>query len=91
MSAAEGIFSPRREKITMKEIFMKTENFGFSVWEKEDFEKMLSLYSEKEISRYITAGGVFSKEQIEEVIYTLLDKWKQEEREGGLADAENTV
>lgn len=50
----------------MKEIFMKTENFGFSVWEKEDFEKMLSLYSEKEISRYITAGGVFSKEQIEE-------------------------
>ena len=39
---------------------MKTENFGFSVWEKEDFEKMLSLYSEKEISRYITAGGVFS-------------------------------
>ena len=32
-----------------------------------------------------------TKAQIEEVIYMLLDKWKQEEREGGLADAENTV
>ena len=33
----------------------------------------------------------YTKAQIEEVIYMLLDKWKQEGREGGLADAENTV
>lgn len=45
--------------------------------------------SAKKINYYFPP--TYTKEQIEEVIYTLLDKWKQEEREGGLADAENTV
>ena len=40
--------------------------------------------SAKKINDYFPP--TYTKEQIEEVIYTLLDKWKQEEREGGLAD-----
>ena len=45
--------------------------------------------SAKKINDYFPP--TYTKAQIAEVIYTLLDKWKQEEREVGLADAENTV
>lgn len=48
----------------MKEYFLTTDRLGFSVWDKKDVELALSLWSEADVTRFISATGKFSKLQI---------------------------
>lgn len=44
--------------------FIKTERIGFSKWNKNDIELAELLWDEPEVTRYICADGIFSKEDI---------------------------
>lgn len=66
-----------------------TEGGIYAILVRKENGKVNVTISAKKINDYFPP--TYTKAQIEEVIYMLLDKWKQEEREGGLADAENTV
>ena len=54
---------------------------------KKENSKINVTIPAKKIGNYFPE--TYSKEQIEEVIFMLLDKWK--ENKEGVADAENTV
>lgn len=48
----------------MREFFIQTERIGFSMWKEEDSELAESLWGDPEVTRYISADGKFSREQI---------------------------
>ncbi|MFB5681395.1 GNAT family N-acetyltransferase [Paenibacillus terreus] len=43
---------------------MTTARLGFSVWEEEDLPLALELWGDPEVTRYISANGYFSEEEI---------------------------
>lgn len=51
-------------KIQKRKYFMKTGRIGFSKWNKNDTESAELLWGEPEVTRYICADGIFSKEDI---------------------------
>ena len=64
-----------------------TEGGVYAVLVRKEKEDVKVTISAKRIRNYFPES--YSKEQIESVIYTLLEDWRQ--REGGTADAGNTV
>lgn len=64
-----------------------TEGKVYAVLVRKDKEDVKVTISAKRIRNYFPES--YSKEQIENVIYTLLEDWRQ--KEGGIADAGNTV
>ena len=64
-----------------------TEGKVYAVLVKREKENVNVTISAKRIRNYFPES--YSKKQIEDVIYTLLEDWRQ--REGGTADAGNTV
>ncbi len=64
-----------------------TEGNVYAVLIRKEKENVNVMISAKKIRNYFPTG--YSKEQIEDVIYTLLEEWKQ--KEGGTADAGVTV
>lgn len=48
----------------MRTYFLKTERIGFSKWTKEDTDLAMSLWGEKDVTRYICATGEFSEQDI---------------------------
>jgi RimJ/RimL family protein N-acetyltransferase len=47
-----------------KEYFMKTEHIGFSYWTDVDLELAIQLWGEKDVTRYISATGEFTQQNI---------------------------
>ncbi|MCI9198135.1 MAG: ParB/RepB/Spo0J family partition protein [Lachnospiraceae bacterium] len=85
-----GIFPSRAQAEQLKESSEAgdlTEGKAYAVLVRKDKENMNVTISAKKIRNYFPAG--YSKEEIEDVIYTLLEKWKQ--KEGGTEDAGITV
>ncbi len=66
-----------------------TEGKVYAVLVKKEKENVNVTISAKKIRNYFPTE--YSKEQIEDVIYTLLEEWKQKEKEGGTQDAGITV
>lgn len=48
----------------MRGFFLKTARLGFSVWREKDILDALELWGNQEVTKYITAEGKMSKEQI---------------------------
>lgn len=61
----------------------------YAVLVKKDSGKAGVTISAKRLSDYFPPA--YTKEQMEQVIYLLLDEWKQSERREGFADAEGSV
>ena len=47
--------------------FLSSERLGFRTWTNEDLVLAEKLLGNQEVSKYIAAGGTFSKEQISEL------------------------
>ena len=47
-----------------REYFLKTERTFFSKWETDDTELAMSLWGDKDVTRYISASGAFTKEEV---------------------------
>lgn len=87
-----GTFPSKVQALKLKEnskAGLLTEGNVYAILVKKDNGKTGVTISAKKISSYFPEE--YTKEQIEEVIYSLLNRWKREEREGGLAYAEDTV
>ncbi len=48
----------------MREHFMQTERLRFGLWTKDDLPLARTLWGDPAVTRYISAAGVFSEEQI---------------------------
>lgn len=62
----------------MKEFFLKTKRLGFSIWNEEDILEALALWGNPEVTRYITADGKMSKEQIQQRLQKEIDTYKSD-------------
>ena len=47
-----------------REFFLKTDRIGFSKWIRNDIDLAVLLWGNPEVTRYISANGVFSKDDI---------------------------
>ena len=85
-----GIFPSKAQAEQLKagsEAGELTEGKVYTVLVRKEKENVNVTIPAKKISNYFPIG--YSKEQIEDVIYTLLEEWKQ--KEGGTTDAGTTV
>ena len=82
-----GIFAQAEQLKAGSEAGELTEGNVYAVLIRKEKENVNVTISAKKIRNYFPTG--YSKEQIEDVIYTLLEEWKQ--KEGGTADAGITV
>ena len=85
-----GIFPSKAQAEQLKagsEAGELTEGNVYAVLIRKEKENVNVTISAKKIRNYFPTE--YSKEQIEDVIYTLLEEWKQ--KEGGTLDAGNTV
>ena len=85
-----GIFPSKAQAEQLKagsEAGELTEGKVYTVLVRKEKEIVNVTIPAKKISNYFPTG--YSKEQIEDVIYTLLEEWKQ--KEGGTLDAGNTI
>lgn len=85
-----GTFPSRAQAEQLKELSEAgelTEGKAYAVLIRKEKEHVKVTISEKKIRNYFPES--YSKEQIESVIYTLLEDWRQ--KEGGTADAGDTV
>ena len=85
-----GIFPSKTQAEQLKESSETgelTEGNVYAVLIRKEKENVNVTIPAKKISNYFPTG--YSKEQIEDVIYTLLEEWKQ--KEGGTKDAGITV
>ena len=85
-----GIFPSKAQAEQLKAVSVTgelTEGKVYAVLVRKEKENVNVTIPAKKISNYFPTG--YSKEQIEDVIYTLLEEWKQ--KEGGTKDAGITV
>lgn len=85
-----GIFPSKTQAEQLKESSEAgelTEGKVYAVLVRKEKENVNVTISAKKIRNYLPME--YSREQIEDVIYTLLEEWKQ--KEGGTLDAGNTV
>jgi Acetyltransferases, including N-acetylases of ribosomal proteins len=61
----------------MKDFFLTSERLGFSVWEKGDLPDALKLWGSPEVTRYITADGRMSREQIRKRLEREIETYKK--------------
>ena len=50
----------------MREYFLLTKRLGFSHWKKNDTETAYSLWGNKNVTKYLSASGTFTREEITE-------------------------
>lgn len=50
----------------MKEFFLKSIRIGFSIWSENDICDALELWGNPEVTKFITAEGTMSKEQVQQ-------------------------
>ncbi|SHI84989.1 GNAT family N-acetyltransferase [Lutispora thermophila] len=53
----------------MREFFMKTKRIGFSRWNSADLDLATQLWGDKEVTRFICATGVFTRQDIIDRLY----------------------
>ncbi len=53
--------------------FMKTERFGFSKWKQDDIAEAVLLWGDPQVTRYICASGVLSREDIRKRLQTEIE------------------
>lgn len=61
----------------MRDYFMTSERLGFSVWTEDDEELAKELWGDPEVTRYISANGVFSPQQIKDRLALEIDNQKR--------------
>ncbi len=57
--------------------FLKSERIGFSNWKSDDIELAFSLWGETEVTKYISATGIFTDEQIKNRLETEIENYKK--------------
>lgn len=60
----------------MKKYFLKTERIGFSEWNDKDLNDAIGLWGDPEVTKFISANGKMSKEQITERLTKEIDNYK---------------
>lgn len=60
-----------------REFFMTTERIGFSTWKETDMVLATDLWGDKEVTKYICATGVFSRELIRERLQIEMQNQKE--------------
>lgn len=61
----------------MQEYFMKSERIGFGIWTESDFENAKKLWLNPNVSKFITASGVFSEGDVKQRLATEIENYKQ--------------
>lgn len=59
----------------MKEFFLKTARLGFSVWNEKDLFDASELWGNPQVTRYITANGKMTKEQVQQRLNKEIDTY----------------
>lgn len=59
----------------MKKYFLKSERLGFSIWEETDIKDAVELWGNKAVTKYITADGIMSTEQIKQRLKKEIDTY----------------
>ena len=54
----------------MRDFFLKTKRIGFSIWNHTDSDLAVKLWGSKEVTRFICATGIFTKEDIQKRLET---------------------
>lgn len=60
----------------MRAYFLKTDRLGFARWQEGDFDLALSLWGNPEVTKYISANGIFTEEQIQSRLNKEIDNDK---------------
>lgn len=60
----------------MREFFMKTKRISFSKWNDSDLNLATQLWGDKEVTRFICATGIFTKQDIRHRLETEIDNDK---------------
>lgn len=50
----------------MREFFLNTERLRFSTWSEKDISDALELWGNPEVTKFITANGIMSKELVQQ-------------------------
>ena len=50
----------------MKKYFLESERIGFGIWGSKDFELAKELWGNKQVTKYISGKGYFTKDEIEQ-------------------------
>lgn len=59
----------------MKEFFLKTARLEFSVWNEKDISDASELWGNPQVTRYITADGKMTKEQVQQRLNKEIDTY----------------
>ncbi len=57
--------------------FMHSSRLGFSTWNDDDLELMISLYGQKDVTQFISANGIFTDAQIVDRLNTEINNYHQ--------------
>ena len=61
----------------MRDFFLRTERTGFSTWQEGDLQLARSLWGDAQVTRFISASGVFSEQQIEDRLKTEMENQRR--------------
>jgi len=61
----------------LREYFLKTERLGFSVWNERDLPDALELWGDPEVTKFITAEGKMSKDQVQQRLKKEIETYKK--------------
>lgn len=61
----------------MKDYFLKTERLGFSIWNESDMPDALELWGDPEVTKFITAEGRMSDEQVKNRLNKEIDNYNK--------------
>ncbi len=61
----------------MNSYFFKTKRIGFSHWKENDGDLAISLWGEPDVTRYISANGLFSEEQIKDRLTLEIENYEK--------------
>jgi len=61
----------------MKEFFLTTKRLGFSTWSQDDFAKATELWGSSSVTKFITANGQMSADDIQKRLLTEISNYKQ--------------
>lgn len=61
----------------MREYFLETDRLMFSVWNENDESHARELWGEKEVTKYISATGIFTDEEIIRRLHTEIESYEK--------------
>jgi len=60
----------------MKEYFLSTARLGFSIWNKQDISEALELWGNPQVTKYITADGKMTEQQVQERLCKEIENYR---------------